>query len=184
MADAVEPLEELHLKYSEILSMRLSDMSADGRASEAEVRARMAVLAARFPGALREIDDLALDEIQGRLDRLRSAMDRRGPIEPWMLAVGRFHRLTRGALCAKGWLRGRKHIDTSVERAYLADAEKLAFPEDALAWASELSKIAAPPSGRVTHLVYARIAQEMSTTEREAKRLVFGLCRRHKRRTD
>jgi hypothetical protein len=64
--------EGLLAKYSEILAMRVEHVS--GRENAARARVRMAELASRFPGALRELDDLDLAEIQGRIAGLEAVV--------------------------------------------------------------------------------------------------------------
>jgi hypothetical protein len=172
-------VEELRSKYVEMLAMRVEHASGDE--DEDAVRPRMAELAARFPGALREIDDLELDEIRGRVSALNAVLGGEREPEPWMTAVVRFHALTRGALCAKRWLAGRKHVDASVRAAFERAVPQLAFPDDARGWASDLARIASPPRGRVTSVVFSRLARELGTNEREVRRLVFGVPRRERR---
>jgi hypothetical protein len=154
--------------------MRLAHDS--GEDSEARARERMAELAAQFPGALREIDDLELGVIRDRIGRLDAALRGEAAIERWMEAVGLFHTLARGALQAKRWLAGRKTVDSATVREYENDIADVAI--DAPTWSSELALIAAPPRGRIMDLVFARIARTLGTTELEARHLVFGPPRR------
>lgn len=170
-----EALDELRAKYAEMLDMRLLHGGPAEVASEA--RERMARLAARFPGSLRELDELPLEEIRGRIAHLEGVL--RGEVEgePWVAAVALFHSLTRGALCAKRWLDGRKRVDAAVERDFAAAVPGMAFPREARAWAGELPRVACPPRGRVVDLVLARIAVSLGTTESGARQLVFGTGR-------
>jgi hypothetical protein len=172
-------LEDLHAKYAEMLAMRVEH--ARGTEDVDEVRGRMAALATRFPGALRELDDLELGEIRRRLVALDEVLHGGRDGEPWMEAVALFHAMTRGALCAKRWLAGRKHVDARTRRAYADAVGGLPFPEDARAWVNDLARIASPPRGRVSDAVLARLALELGTSERAAKRLVFGVPRRERR---
>ncbi len=172
---------ELREKYLEILSMRLphgADDSSD--AQLARVRERMSTLAARFPGSLRELDDLPIPEIRRRISKLEAVLAKTGEVEPWMEAIVLFHRFARGALWAKSWLGGRKSVNASIEAAYAADAETLDFARDALTWSTELAAIARPPGGRVMRLVHARVGQALGVTELEAQRMVFGLPRKRR----
>ena len=176
-------------KYGEMLSMRLAHDS--GAESEARARERMAELASRFPGALREIDDLELGAIRDRIGRLDAALRGDAAVERSMEAVGLFHALARGALRAKRWLAGRKTVDPTTvleyERAIGDEAHGApvsgtpgaeALAADALSWSSELARIAAPPRGRIIDLVFGRLARTLGTTELEARYLVFGTSRR------
>ncbi|HEY8087430.1 MAG TPA: hypothetical protein VIF09_06285 [Polyangiaceae bacterium] len=174
-----EALEQLSAKYSEMLSMRLAHQS--GGENAAMVRVRMARLASRFPGALREVDDLELGEIRRRIRMLDAVVVDEREVELWMEAIALFHSLARGALCAKRWLGGRKRVDAHLEQAFVAEVSTLPFPDDARAWANELERIASPPRGRVTDVVFARIARTLGVDDREARHLVFGVPRRERR---
>jgi hypothetical protein len=173
-------LEQLGSKYREMLEMRL--VHASGDEDEDEARRRMVGLASRFPGALREIDDLEIDIIRDRISRLDATLGGEAEVEPWMVAVGLFHSLARGALRAKRWLAGRKSVDDAAAREF-ASFMQLAGPEDALAWTEHLANIASPPGGRIMNLVFERIATSLGTTPQEARRLVFGPPRRGRRET-
>jgi hypothetical protein len=142
----------------------------------------MAELAARFPGALREIDDLPMEVIEQRIAELAAAIHGTREVESWMRVSARFHALARGALCAKRWLGGRKRVDAATERAFAAEAGSLAFPDEARAWAGELAALASPPRGRVTDAVFARVGRELHLPARAARRLVFGVPRRERNR--
>jgi hypothetical protein len=142
----------------------------------------MAQLAARYPGALREIDDLPLAEIERRVAALDEAIGGERQVESWMVAAARFHALARGALCAKRWLEGRREVDEGVERAYALAVPSLAFPAEARQWSGALKELAAPPRGRMTSVVFARIASELDLSEAAVRELVFGVPRRHRPR--
>ncbi len=60
-------------------------------------RARLQALARAFPGALRELDLLALDEIERRAH----ALEADGPDEAWMEWVSAYHAALRAALDAR-----------------------------------------------------------------------------------
>jgi hypothetical protein len=171
-------LDELALKYDEMLRLRL----ADDRGEMADPRAAMAALAGRFPGALREIDELPLGVIRARRQALRAAGEDPSRIEPWMKAQALFHALTRGALCAKRWLAGHKTVDDDARQAFAREAASLCYADDARAWAGDLARVARPPRGRVTDLVFERIAGELGVSNAEARHLVFGPSRRERKR--
>jgi hypothetical protein len=171
-----ELFSDLRRKYAEMLAMRLDH----ARGEDHDARKRMAALAARYPGALREIDDLELAEIRRRIEALDAVVRAEVEPEPWMEAIGLFHALERGALCAKRWLAGRKRVTAEHERAYAATLASLPWPEDARAWEGRLKEIAHPPRGRLSELVFARIAESLGTSAREARRLVFGVPRRER----
>lgn len=174
-----EALDALRGKYATMLAMRVAHHAQ--QETDEVVRAAMAELAWRFPGALRELDDLELHEIRRRVAALDHVLRGEREVEPWMEAVALFHALTRGALCAKRWLAGRKRVDAALRRAFAVQVEALDFPEEARAWADELERIASPPRGRVLDVVFARLARTLGGSEREARRLVFGVPRRERK---
>lgn len=170
------------MKYIEILAMRLPDpRAAPGSGALPSVRSRMSSLAARFPGALRELDALEISEIKRRIDRLDKVRAGFGQAEPWMEATVLFHRLARGALWAKRWLKGQKLVGPDLEALYAAEAETLEFARDALTWRTDLAAIARPPRGRVMGLVYARVGLALGLTASQARRAVFGPSRTEKK---
>jgi hypothetical protein len=173
MAATREMAESLRAKYEEMLAMRL--LHASGEEGHASItRARMAEIASRFPGALREIDELELGEIRRRIARLDAVLHESAEGEPWMEAVAAFHALARGALAVKRWLDGRRDVDEALEASFAAEVDGNALPEEVRSWARNLAQVAAPPRGRVMDLVFARVAERMGTTEAEARCLVFG----------
>ncbi len=155
-----------------MFTMRLDDQA--GNTNEVATRRRMAGLASRFPGALREIDELALPEIRRRTAAIDAVLVGRAEPEPWIIAMALFHSTTRGALCAKRWLAGRKHVDSLLALRYADAVPFLRFPEDAIQWIDDLARVAEPPRGRLLDVVYARIATRLRTNVDEARRLVFG----------
>ncbi len=167
-----DDLAALREKYEEMLRLRLAADAGD----ISDPRRAMAALAARFPGALREIDELPLEAIRARIQELARG-ERGGPVTLWMEATHLFHALTRGALCAKKWLGGRKAVDAATREAFEREAGSLCFAGDALPWRDDLARLASPPRGRVTELVYERIGIALTITVAEARFLVFGGAR-------
>jgi hypothetical protein len=169
LASALE-IAALLRKYEEILRLRrLADAGDHG-----DPRRAMAALALEFPGALREADALSLRELEHRVSALRAVERARTPSALWMEAISGFHALTRGALCAKAWLRGRKTLDKEALVAFRAESAALCYGAEASAWGDDLARLANPPRGRVTDLVFDRLAVQLEVDPREARRLVFG----------
>lgn len=81
---------ELREKYAELRALRTD-------ASGADPTRRMRALAARFPGALREIDALPLETIDARL-RALDAVLAGAPEAEWMRIAAAFHVAMRAAL--------------------------------------------------------------------------------------
>jgi hypothetical protein len=166
-------LEDLLCKYEEMLRMRLEDEAHPG----GDPRREMAKLAERFPGALREIDEAPLERIRERVDALRGCLSDGALPEPWMHPTARYHRLTRGALSVKRWLGKRHRVGEEIVQSFEAELTRVLFPEDARLWTGRLDAIASPPRGRVTDVVFARLADELGVTVHAARALVLGPTR-------
>ena len=149
-------LGALREKYEEMLRLRLEPSRGDPRRA-------MAALASRFPGSLREIDELPLETIAARVRELR-ASEHGAPPARWMEATHLFHAWTRGALCAKKWLAGRKAIDAELRATFEREAAALCWGDDAIAWRDALERLASPPRGRVTELVYERMGAHLGVS--------------------
>jgi hypothetical protein len=163
-------------KYSEMLRLRLGDL--DGTIEDP--RTAMAALAGRFPGALREIDELPLDELLRRV-RCLEAVSRGEDGQDagqWAPVHDRYHALLRGALWAKRWLAGRLGVSEAEHEAFARDARDAAWPADAGAWAEQLELVARPTSGRITVVVVARVGRELGLNPE----LVVGVLHSHARK--
>jgi hypothetical protein len=166
-------LAALRTKYEEMLRLR----AAASAGVAGDPRREMAALATRFPGALREIDDLPLDTIRERVRDLHDA-EKGGTVAEWMTATHLFHSLTRGALCAKRWLGGRRSIDEATLAEFDRDADALNWGEDTRGWRADLPSLASPPRGRLTELVYRRVGSVLGMNAESARTLIFGAPRR------
>jgi hypothetical protein len=124
--------EGLAEKYRRMARLR-AELPADAP-PDAAARGKMKQLAREFPGALRELDSLATDEIEARLRALEGAAD-----EPWMRWMCRYHTLMRAALQlrAHGGDPAAAGVDEAFARA-----------------------VAAPLHGRLMVAVFDRIAAE------------------------
>jgi hypothetical protein len=110
-------------------------------------------LAAEFPGALRELQTLPLDEIERRADALERAASLATAVEPWMVWMHGYHRLLRRALRAKRRLPPDEGDDPFDE----------AF----------LHAVAHPPGGRLNRLVLDELARLHDTTAAVVHRALF-----------
>ena len=162
-------LGDLRRKYQEILRLR----HLHARPSEPDPRGAMNALAAEFPGALRELDDMPEPQIVERIGELTAALSASHEIPEWAVAVSLFHRETRGALCAKRWLGGRKTTSPEDRAAFERAASDFCYVSEARGWADDLDALAAPPKGRITELVYGRIATELGLPLEATKALIF-----------
>ena len=168
-------MRRIRHKYAVIVELRLAH--AAGTEDPQAVRPRLVELAREFPGALREIDQLVLDDLHARIAELDAVLAGRHAPAPWMTAVALFHELFRGALCAKRWMSTVGLAAEDSQRAFEEDLPAMAFPDDARAWLHELDAIAAPPRGRLADLVLARVADAMAITPHEARSLVVPSAR-------
>ncbi|AKV02124.1 hypothetical protein AKJ09_08787 [Labilithrix luteola] len=188
-------LRELREKYARMLVLR--QLHARSREEpdfvEPDPRPEMVALAQRWPGALREIDELDLTTIVGRLEALDRALARttshedeahddderalahveQQDVETWMIAQARFHQLLRGALAAKRWLGRERHATSDLRTRLLGAITDGQLANDAALWADELSQVARPPRGRLLLVVFARLERELGIADRELRASVF-----------
>lgn len=136
-------MHRLVAKYEEILRLR----RAGPGETAAEARPALRALAREFPGALRELDGLPMEEIEARLVALRARVSG-GPEAPWMRVLESYHRHFRGALALK--------------EAIARDAlEPDALDPDAASWLPHRAAVRRPPGGRLGPLVVDRVAEEL-----------------------
>jgi hypothetical protein len=155
-----------------MLRLRRGDL--DG--SLPDPRPAMATLARAFPGALREIDRIPMAELERRLawlERLQAGEPTDTP-EPWALLGFRYHALLRGALAAKRWLAGRRSVDGELVARFREEIVALDHGEDALLWAEDLPRLAAPPAGRLLALVLGRLSLESGYPPAQLRTLLFA----------
>lgn len=169
----------LRRKYERILSLREAHERAANDSSfiEPDPRAEMASLADEFPGALRELDRVALDEVRRRIAALHDAEEDPTRVEGWMFAQHAFHRYARGALAVKRWLGERAALSADAPADALEHELRKALPtlrEEAALFVTDVEEIAQPLRGRLMDLVYTRTAGELGITERELRTLLHG----------
>ncbi len=163
-------LGELQWKYVEMQRLRIADAANPG----GDPRREMAALAERFPGSLRELDELPLAAIAARIEEIARCLAEGQLPAPWMLASVRFHQLMRGALAAKKWLGARRPVGSSLSRTFLENLGEVSRAEDARAWADDLERVARPPRGKLTALVFERLASELGISTGDARAHVLG----------
>jgi hypothetical protein len=163
MTLAPKDLGALRDKYVELLRLRAEHAAPH----PPDPRAALVALAARFPGALRELDATPLDELEARLATVERCLEGEPP-PPWLVAVHHFHELTRGILATKRWLAAE--APSAFEGALAAGS----LPPEAGIWRAHLERIARPPHGRLLALVFDVLAAQLGTTADEARSLVVG----------
>src|SRR5262249_15962314 len=146
-----ETVRALRDKYREI--KRLRDEDAAGK--NPDPRSEMAALARRFPGALRELDELPMDQIEARLHALERLNERMHAVPDWVrLQIG-YHGLMRAVLRIK---RIAAHSSDAgallrvLSREYVPAADE---PPLASFDRAALEAIMRPDGGRLNPWVYA-----------------------------
>ena len=159
-------LTALRNKYVEMLRMRQDEAPISRRED-------MQRLAERFPGALREIDELPLEHIEERIAVLDRVIAGELELPDWARFLARYHGWLRAALRLK-----RLTLDadddteamTLVRAAYVpADDEPPLERIDA----ATLAAIRAPEGGRLNPFIFARVAEDERATPEEVARLCF-----------
>lgn len=151
-----DTLRALRDKYLEI--KRLRDEAAAGL--DVDPKREMAALARRFPGALRECDELPIDEIERRLAVLERAVAQVEPAPEWVALQISYHGWMRAVLRIKRLARGRKAVDAAAVLREFAQSYRAAPDEPPLARFDEaaVAAILEPSDGRLNPWVYARVA--------------------------
>jgi hypothetical protein len=139
-------------KYRQMRAMRCSNAAEDAP----DPRAQMRALAARFPGALREIDELSMDVIDTRIAQLDAAVAG-GQIPQWAGWVVAYHGWMRAALRIKGLL--VRYADLEPQAVILAHYHPAADePPTERLDGSAIEAIASPPGGRLNPWVLDQVA--------------------------
>jgi hypothetical protein len=148
-----EELRALARKYEALARMR-RDRERDGSIA---ARAELLALAREFPGSLRELDTVPLDEIDRRVQVLTEAAQGVAAAEAWMIWMCAYHSTMRAALFVKARLARFPALSDDLSRA-LAEkaAAHLGQPIDE----AFVRAVASPPRGRLNALVFDRLAQE------------------------
>jgi hypothetical protein len=158
-------LVALARKYRTIAELR----RAQHLASREQAIGMLRELAREFPGALRELDSLPLEEIERRLERIERAMFR-GEAEQWMGFMHEYHRMLRAALGVKRRLGARK----SVEELVALEIAREVTDESGFGCDVEfVQAVARPPRGRVSVFVLRRIAVAFGTEPESIARALF-----------
>ncbi|HEY6557993.1 MAG TPA: hypothetical protein VI072_12000 [Polyangiaceae bacterium] len=134
-----------------------------------EAQAPLRRLAGEFPGALRELDVLPLDEIDRRADALVAAADS-GELSAWMEWLHEYHSRLRLALSVKRQLAGRRDVDDGTARQ-LADSlgAEYGCPCDA----AFVHAVLRPPQGRINVLVFQALEAQFGEPQMVITRTLF-----------
>lgn len=142
----------------------------------------MADLAARFPGALRQLDRFPLDVIEGRLTSLEAAAAGTAPAPPWAAWEVAYHGRLRATLRVKRALGLAGPDDDPMRLAVQAwglagqtsgEPGEPGEPPEPFTRA-HLDVIRWPSGGRLNTQVLVDVAQEVGATVDELRRVLFG----------
>src|SRR5688572_8035198 len=136
-----EDLAGLRSKYEAMKELRELHEQAkkDPSFVEPDPKAKLASLADKFPGALREIDELPLATITSRMGDLTRATIDANAIAEWMIVQVAFHRFARGALAVKRWL-GKEKSPNRDAFVRALDANEVMHMNDARLWLDALDR--------------------------------------------
>lgn len=134
-------------KYDRLVRLREARARGDAPPGAAALRA----LAEEFPGALRELDATPLDVLRARRDEAL-----RGEPSPWLRRMHDYHRLMRATLWLKRVMRHAPDADAPSGDDALARAasDRAGVALDA----GYVRAVRRPPHGRLSPLVFARLA--------------------------
>lgn len=144
LPDARVSREDLLRKYRALRALR----AAEGPAPRASLRA----LAAEFPGALREVDALPMDEIVAR-ERCLAARASLEESPAWARWLAAYHGLMRVTLALKRLLSARDHDDAALR----ALGDRATDPGGEPLGEDYVRAVRAPPRGRLGVVVFARL---------------------------
>jgi hypothetical protein len=173
----------LREKYAEI--RRLREVDAAGLAGDP--RPAMRALARKFPGALRELDELTMAEIAEREDALAIAA-RDGVLPDWAHAQLALHAWLRVVLDVRrrvGKTRAVWEARRRLAPAVTGRSTPSPLPEDDVGVALDdalLAEILRPPRGRLVDVALARAAAQLGVSVEEIARASYlGRAGRHAR---
>jgi hypothetical protein len=160
-----EELLALLRKYETLAELR-RERAAGGAAAERSV---LRALAREFPGALRELDTVTLDDIDTRRAALGAA-SAGGAVEPWMTWMVAYHATMRAALVVKARLSRARHLSDAIVANVREEASRrtgLSIDE------AFVQSVARPPHGRLNRAVFERLGQNFGVSPDEIWQALF-----------
>ncbi len=165
----LEMVAVLREKYREIKRLRTVDAEHVARGHAHDPKPEMAALARRFPGSLRELDELPMADIEARLSALDGALvEQRVP--EWAALQVAYHGTYRFALrikrrsARKGVLDERALQHAIARLLASTEAELASEPDEPRLTdfnAEELRAILRPTGGRLQPWVVAHVARAL-----------------------
>jgi hypothetical protein len=165
-APPADALRALSRKYRTLSALR-RERERDGTVG---ARSLLRALAREFPGALRELDTLPLDEIDRRVGVLDAAAEGSRPPEPWMAWMVAYHATMRTALSVKARV-ARQPADSAATYGEVAAllSQKLRVSIDV----TFVRAVANPPGGRLNRVVFEHLSAEFGVAADEMWQTLF-----------
>jgi hypothetical protein len=169
MPDELEGVRALLDKYRELKRLRDEDAAGTG----GDPRPALVALAKRFPGALRELDELAMPELLARLHALSAALEGKQPVPAWVALQVGYHGTMRAALRIKSMFardRDAPSVLRELAERYLPAADE---PGLELLDVAALEAILRPRRGRLNPWVFAHVAARHGVSVEEVRGALF-----------
>jgi hypothetical protein len=159
-----ELLALLH-KYDTLAELRRARAAGGAVAERGVLRA----LAREFPGALRELDTVTLEDIDARR-RALGAAGAGASVEPWMAWMVAYHATMRAALVVKARLSRAKELSDAI----VTRAREEAIARTGLSIDDDFVRLVArPPHGRLNRAVFERLGQNFGVSPDEIWQTLF-----------
>jgi len=181
----------LREKYREIKRLRVVDGDHRARGQAHDPKREMAALARRFPGALRELDALSMEQIDARLSALDAALDadhdsqpEKGRVLQWAALQLAYHGTYRFALRLKRCAWPQELLDDAAVQDAIAHFRASAMLDAAHADLAEpdpeeldpamLRAILQPASGRLQPWVLGYVAKKAGVSPHAVANALFA----------
>ena len=162
---SADELLALLRKYETIAQLR---RERAGGAPVAE-RSTLRALAREFPGALRELDTVTLEDIDARVKALTEAVQG-GPLAAWMPWMVAYHATMRAALLVKARLARSRVLSDELARRAGEEASRVSGIEVDDTF---VHTVARPPRGRLNVVVFERLGQKFGVSADEIWEALF-----------
>lgn len=156
-----DELSALARKYRTLLALR-REHEQTGEVAEREA---LRALSREFPGALRELDRMPLDEIERRARALEAASRTRCG-EPWMQWLVAYHALVRAAL----FIKSQRLEDQGASEEEVARAASIHARVDVSA--AFVREIRRPREGRISRTVLQELSERFETPPQQIQSVI------------
>lgn len=163
-------IEALLDKYRVMRRMRAEDAAGLALDPKPEMRA----LAARFPGALREIDEIPFERIEARIGALEAVLRADMEVPSWARYAVDYHAWLRAALRIKRLCVGCATLADALARARTSYAPADDEPSLDSIGETGIAAIVRPEVGRLNPWVYARVAELHGVTPDDVRLALFA----------